>query len=121
VSVELDLGFTGVEKVVDKMTRISAELKPSIHLVMGSNVWKMYVMARDLVHVRTGFLQQSIYWDSTDLMCFVLRAAAPYAKYVEYGTSRMAARPFLRPAVASVEPEMIRNVCLKIRELLEGS
>ncbi len=28
-------------------------------------------------------------------------ASAPYAGYLEYGTRRMAARPFLRPAVAA--------------------
>lgn len=30
-------------------------------------------------------------------------AAAPYAAALEYGTTRMAARPFLRPAVANAE------------------
>lgn len=33
---------------------------------------------------------------------------ATYAPYLEYGTSRMAARPFLRPAVEAVKPILAR-------------
>jgi len=121
MSVEFDLDFSGVDRVMDKLTTISEDLKPAVHMVMESNVRKMYVLARHLVPVRTGFLQRTIYWQPTGLMEFVFGAAAPYAAYVEYGTSRMAARPFLRPAVISVQPELIRNICRKIRELLERS
>ncbi len=35
-----------------------------------------------------------------------VRAAAPYARDLEYGTARMAARPFLRPAVANVTADV---------------
>jgi len=121
VSVEFDLDFTGVDRVIGKMSRISEGLKPAVHLTMALNVQKMYDVARRLVRVRTGLLRQSIYWESTDLMRFVFGAAAPYAKYVEYGTSRMAARPFLRPAMTTVWPNMTREIALKIRELLERS
>jgi len=121
VTVEFDLDFTGVERVMDRITRVSEDLKPAVHLVMESNVDKMYRLARDLVRVRTGFLRQSIYWRPTDLMRFVFGAYAPYARYVEYGTSRMAARPFLRPAMSMVWPDMTREIALKIRELMERS
>ena len=38
---------------------------------------------------------------------------SPYAKYLEYGTSRMAARPFMRPALALVQ-EAIKSL-VKVR------
>jgi len=50
--------------------------------------------------VRTGFLRSSI----TRLVSggrFVVSALAGYAGYVEYGTSRSAARPFMTPAAES--------------------
>lgn len=34
-----------------------------------------------------------------------IAAASPHAPFLEYGTRRMAARPFLRPAVAAATPE----------------
>lgn len=36
----------------------------------------------------------------------VVTVDEPYAAALEYGTARMAARPFLRPAAAEAEPEI---------------
>jgi hypothetical protein len=45
-----------------------------------------------------GFLAQSLKIDVTQKLTVDLRALAPYAVHLEYGTRNMAARPFLRPA-----------------------
>lgn len=54
--------------------------------------------------VRTGRLRASITWrlgkDTVGLYADV-GSAVLYAPYVELGTSRMAARPYLRPALAA--------------------
>lgn len=52
--------------------------------------------------VRTGTLRRSITWwpGIDELSPYVdVGSAVVYAPYVELGTSRMAARPFLRPAL----------------------
>jgi hypothetical protein len=52
--------------------------------------------------VRTGLLRSSITWrlGADALSPFVdVGSSVVYAPYVELGTSRMAARPFLRPAL----------------------
>lgn len=41
---------------------------------------------------------------------YAVRADAPYAVYVEFGTSRMAARPFLGPAVDDLRGRLLENV-----------
>lgn len=45
-----------------------------------------------------GFLAQSLKIEVTQKLVVDLRALAPYAVHLEYGTRKMAARPFLRPA-----------------------
>jgi hypothetical protein len=45
-----------------------------------------------------GFLAQSIKIEITQQNTVSLRALAPYAIHLEYGSRKMAARPFLRPA-----------------------
>jgi len=45
-----------------------------------------------------GFLAQSIKIEVTQKLTIDLRALAPYAIHLEYGTAKMGARPFLRPA-----------------------
>lgn len=60
--------------------------------------------ARALVPVRTGALRASIRAERTSTGHAVRAGggAVDYAAYVEFGTRRMAARPYLRPAVESV-------------------
>ena len=50
----------------------------------------------------TGFLAGSIRIDINQKWEVDLRALAPYAVHLEYGTRKMAPRPFLRPAAESV-------------------
>lgn len=54
------------------------------------------------VPVRTGALRESIEQSVTSTHSKVIGrvvASAPYARYVEYGTSKMQKRPFMRPAL----------------------
>lgn len=54
--------------------------------------------ARRLCPVDTGVLRSSIDWVWEGGAALIV-ADAPYAGYVELGTSKMAAQPFLRPAL----------------------
>lgn len=40
---------------------------------------------------------------------------APYAAYLEYGTSRMAERPYMRPAVERTRPKVLELIQLAVR------
>lgn len=65
--------------------------------------------ARDLVPVDTGFLQSSIKAVHLSKYSQVV-ANAKYAGYVEFGTYRMAAQPYMRPAVAEHQREILAAV-----------
>jgi HK97 gp10 family phage protein len=54
--------------------------------------------AKSIVVVRTGYLRSTIYHVASGLI-LELGARADYAPYVEFGTRRMAARPYMRPAL----------------------
>lgn len=64
----------------------------------------------------TGQLVRSMYVDRATANHLVARigADAPYAKYLEFGTSRMDARPFLEPAFNEFKDEVNE----KIRDLI---
>lgn len=59
-------------------------------------------LARRLVPVDTGYLKSTIRTEA-DAEEGRLIADADYAGYVEFGTSRMAAQPYLRPAAELVK------------------
>lgn len=73
--------------------------------------------------VQTGNLQESVTGEAVQAgsrTTLVVRARMPYARFLEYGTARMAARPFMRPTrekwsailrtqLESMVPRMIRS------------
>ncbi len=63
--------------------------------------------------IRTGNLLRSITEQFPDALTGVLTIAAPYAEYLEKGTSRMAARPFVGPAIDDVV-EKFRDTSARI-------
>ncbi len=85
--------------------------------------------AKEIVPVRTGHLLESIsavFGEDVEgpdsdgsLRAFEpvqVVADTPYASFVEFGTSKMAARPFMGPAAEELEPEFLAGV----DSILEG-
>lgn len=65
--------------------------------------------ARKLAPVRTGLLKSKIrarHYSSTSNV----EAAAKYSGFVEFGTRKMGAQPFLRPAVVQYEKQILEAV-----------
>lgn len=67
-------------------------------------------LAKDIVPVDTGALRASIHVVVFDELSLQVRADAHYAAFVEYGTSRMAAQPYMTPAVEAVWPGVARKI-----------
>lgn len=57
--------------------------------------------------VDTGYLRNSIQATRTDELSWVVNVGADYGLFVEWGTSRMGARPFLHPAANAVRPQFM--------------
>lgn len=55
----------------------------------------------------TGRLANSITFDRLGDLTAVVETKVEYSVHLEYGTSRMAARPFFRPAVERMRPKYI--------------
>ena len=71
--------------------------------------------ARSKAPVRMGKLR-----DSIRALGFTIEARAPYSRFVEFGTKRMEAKPFLGPAVRE-SIDKVRNIFrVKIQDALRG-
>ncbi|WP_417374140.1 HK97-gp10 family putative phage morphogenesis protein [Glutamicibacter protophormiae] len=101
------------------LTNFAFELKAHIakQPTLAKNIVKktakdIEATAKTLAPVDTGFLRGSIKTSdlrtvSKDNPSAEVRTSANYATYLEFGTSRMAARPFMSPAAAKHEPAFL--------------
>ncbi len=77
-------------------------------LEAGARVVETY--AKILAPVDTGFLRNSIQVDSVTPVEAIIAPHTEYAEHVEFGTSRMAAQPYMRPALDEHEGEIVQAV-----------
>jgi HK97 gp10 family phage protein len=99
--VRITVYDTGIDDLMRRLDVISNEsrYRPTRvkALRAGIRVAERYAKAK--VPVDTGNLKNAIAVGSVSDTQAVLVASTNYAAYVEFGTRRMAARPYMRPAV----------------------
>jgi HK97 gp10 family phage protein len=78
---------------------------------------KMVGYAYGICPVRTGYLRSTIYFEMTEQLNYEFGAKADYAIFVEFGTWKMAAQPFIRPAYEAYQTEILDAV---VRGIIEG-
>lgn len=66
---------------------------------LGHMVSTFMEIATELVPVDTGYLRSTIHAETDGATCAEFFADAEYAQYVEYGTWKMGAQPYFRPAL----------------------
>ncbi len=75
----------------------------------------MEATAKQIVPVRTGFLRSTIYHQVDPVaLSLEVGADADYAFFVEMGTRRMAAEPYIRPAFDAHQDQLLQALTLGI-------
>jgi HK97 gp10 family phage protein len=80
--------------------------------------------AKDLVPVRTGLLKSAIFAaygdkEAPDVLVGVNHKKAPHSHLVEFGTVKMQAQPFMRPAITATRGKVIAIVADGMKKILE--
>ena len=107
-------GMAALQSRLDKIVRESPEAF-KLGLVKGA-----YILMRASMQnapVDTGFLRDSHEVVETT-QGVEMRVNAEYAFYVEYGTSKMAAQPYVRPALASESDRIVEAVAAEAKKVL---
>jgi HK97 gp10 family phage protein len=90
-------------------TSVAAQLQAAIEAAMEETAEAMAATAQSRAPVRTGFLRDSIHAEAETTASgsqVTLSADADYALFVEMGTSRAHAQPYLRPAIDAEGPRL---------------
>jgi len=104
-------GLESLLKALDQIAHLNEPAAQAIELYLD----KVVGDAQAIVPVRTGTLQRSIQWWGGEGE-YMVGSRVHYAPYVEYGTSRMAPRPYLTPA-------LMQNILLlrqALRDMVEA-
>lgn len=83
---------------------------------------QMEMDAKSNCPTKTGRLKESIKADITKTgkkATLRLYSTVDYAPYVEYGTSKMAARPFLKPAFNQNKNKVVRKIRNNIKKVVK--
>lgn len=94
--------MTGLQSALSGLQRIESRLRANIRKENDQAAQHALKTAQILVPVRTGALRNSLQAQSAPLG-MEISAHRPYALYLEYGTKRMSARPYLLPAAREAD------------------
>lgn len=98
----------------------SEALEDEVHNIIENIADNMVGYAQGIVPVRTGNLLASIFSEYDDDLSITLGARAEYASFIEYGTVKMRAQPFLEPAAELGQEEMNARIEEAIVQRLDG-
>lgn len=92
--------------VFNDLPRLRGELRQRAGAAIRKAAHDIEAGAKNVVPVDTGNLKNSIQTTMEGDLTAVVGTHVEYAPYVEYGTRRMAARPYLGPAAEAVRPSL---------------
>jgi len=114
-----ELRVYGLKETVRKLQKLGAEgqdLKDAMHRIGDKTVER----ARTYAPIRTGALYESLRAGAAKTTVTIRSGSArvKYAKYVEFGTKNMPARPFMRLAAAETAPDAKAELDKELRTIL---
>lgn len=120
------VGMTGNDKVKAALEKKGAALDRGAKIAaLGAGADVVVNEADRLAPYRTGTLAGSIHWEestSGEIEVDVSTGPeAPYDIYQEFGTSRMAAHPYMRPAFENTKQEAADEVGAALWDILEAA
>ena len=110
MAVEVDVAVEGVEEFKAAMDKFDSAMQSHVQGQLASWAEAVKALAKQLVPVKTGHLRDSIYAKISEWVAEIGSEAA-YALFVEFGTRRMRARPYLFPAIQEHLPRLEEIVC----------
>jgi len=105
MAIEISCDVKGVEEFQKAMRNFDSAMQKHVHRQLVSWAADVKALARQLVPVRTGHLRSSIYAKISEWVAEV-GAEATYGLFVEFGTHRMRAQPYLYPAIQRHLPRL---------------
>jgi len=102
----------GVEDLIRKVRSYQVITKEAIRIALVRGALQIELAAKEMCAVDTGRLRGSITTDKRYIQKFLVMIGTKvdYGPYVEFGTKKMDARPYLFPAFFMFEGEIVKDI-----------
>lgn len=109
-----------IEVVYNKMPRIGPKTHRLVKQVVEKTTRDLESSAKARAPVDTGALRNSITSEFPQELTGEVSVGVEYGAYVEYGTGKMAAQPYLTPAADQIRQPFIKAIERAIEEGANG-
>ena len=120
MSVQISVNMSNFDRVRSCFDCLCEQYPEAVRQAMMNVAQDILATANTLVPVRTGYLKSTIAIEQPSNFQLKIKATAPYAYYVEFGTRKMSARLFLTNSVNQHLGDLAPEIEQQIQDLLQG-
>jgi HK97 gp10 family phage protein len=120
MSVAVQVNLSNFDVIGNCLECLCEQYPAAVSQAMMDVAQSILATANTLVPVRTGYLKSTLAIEQPSNFQIKIKATAPYAYYVEFGTRKMSARLFLTNAVMSHLPDFAPAIEEHIQKILQG-
>lgn len=119
--IEMAFSMKVIEDTATQMlNNLSLTLLVKVHGAFQETGEQMKNYAYERCPVDTGYLRSTIFFTMTEQLNYEFGASAEYALFVEMGTWKMAAQPFIRPAFEAYTATILDAIVKAVMEACRG-
>lgn len=112
---------SNIDEILSKFNKLQDFFDHGLEQILEQWLQDVEKEAKSLAPIRTGFLRDNISSLGTSIANDVIKgsvaSAAQYSSFLEFGTIKMSAKPFLKPALENKIDELVNRIRNKIEEI----
>lgn len=117
---DINVKWSGLDNLMEQLGATAGATIEAAALAMKTTTGQVQATAKQVAPKRTGFMANNISVEPVNKTATsvtgTVNAKADYSSFVEFGTYKMSAEPFIRPAVSAAQSLFIKTTTDKLKE-----
>ncbi|MDM7455481.1 HK97-gp10 family putative phage morphogenesis protein [Lacticaseibacillus paracasei] len=117
---DINVKWSGLDNLIEELGVTAGATIEAAASAMKITTGQVQATAKQVAPKRTGYMANNISVDpvkkTATSVTGTVNAKADYSSFVEFGTYKMSAQPFIRPAVSAAQSLFIKTTIDKLKE-----
>lgn len=117
---DVNVEWSGLDSLIEQLGFTAAATIEAAASAMKVTTGQVQATAKQVAPKRTGYMANNISVEpvkkTATSVTGTVNAKADYSSFVEFGTYKMSAQPFIRPAVSAAQSLFIKTTMDKLKE-----